>query len=103
AAQAHGPSARPRRPDVERALSAPGHDPAGRDPAPRRARSGEPGRGAVAWAREAALPQPGAAARDLRPLDPQVRAAAPQGSARSETPSGRRRGLTPTPSIRRTP
>src|SRR5512142_2951806 len=89
AAEAPGPAARARRPDLERAVSPPGHESAGCDPAPRRARSGEPRGGAVAWAREAALPQPGAAAGGLRPLDSQVRAAAPRGVARPETPAGR--------------
>src|SRR5579864_8087942 len=44
----------------------------------------------MARAREAALSQPGAAAGNLRPLDPQVRETASQGSARPEAPFGRR-------------
>src|SRR4030095_11933076 len=80
-----------------RAVPASRDDAPGSHPAPRRARGGEPGGGAVARAREGALPQPGAAAGDLRPLDLQVREAAPQGPARPEAPPGRRRqGLTQT-------
>src|SRR5215470_3583063 len=91
APEAPGPPARPRRPDAERDLPAPGHDPPGSESAPGRARGREPHRGAVARAREAALPQPGTAARALRPLGPQVRAAAAQGPSRSETPARRAR------------
>src|SRR5205814_10661014 len=87
-AQAAGPAARTRRPHPQRLVRAPGHDAAGRDAAPGRAGSGEPGGHPMARPREVALPQSGAAAADLRALDSHVRKAAPQGPERPETTTG---------------
>src|SRR5690242_5199708 len=87
-AQAAGRAARARRPDARRAVRAPRHDAAGRDAAPGRPRGGEPRGHRAPRPREAALPQPGAAAGDLRPLDRQVREAPPEGAHRPETTTG---------------
>jgi len=71
-------------------VRAPGHDAAGCDATSARAGNSEPGGHHVARPREAALPQSGATAGDLRALDRQVREAAPQGAGRPETTTGER-------------
>src|SRR5262249_44076075 len=88
--QASGPPIRKRRPDAGRAVRAPRHDAAGRDPASELARGGQPDRHGLAGEGEAALPQSRAALRHLRALDREVRAAATQGVAGAEEKARRR-------------
>src|SRR5438094_871656 len=64
-AQAPRPPLCDQRPDARRARRAPRHDAPGGDAAPRPAGRGEPRRHLLARAREAPLPQPRAALRDL--------------------------------------
>src|SRR5436190_542768 len=89
-AQAPRPALCDERADAGRARRAPRHDAPGGDAAPGPSGGGEPRRHLVARAREAALPQPRAALRDLRTLDRQVRALAPARAARPEATAGRR-------------
>src|SRR5690348_2901992 len=90
-AQAPGFVARPRWPHLDRALQPPRHDASGRDPPPGAAGGGESRGYATSRAREAALPQSGAATGDLRAVDRQVREAAPQSAVRTERTAGKDR------------
>src|SRR6202142_1880346 len=72
------------RADARRIVRAPRHDAAGGHQASPVAGEGEPGGGGLARAREAALSESGAVARDQRALDWQIRTPSPAGARRSE-------------------
>src|SRR5262249_21898127 len=65
------------RPDAERAVRRARDDPPGRDEASRRSRRSQPAVDEAAGPREAAFHQPGADPCDRRPLDTEIRGAAP--------------------------
>src|SRR5208283_5595139 len=89
--EAAGPVAPEQRADARRVVPAPRHDAAGGHQASGVVGSGEPGRRRLARAREAALSESSAVARDLRALDWQIRTPSPPGVERFEKGSRKER------------
>src|SRR5208282_1162368 len=87
--EAAGPVAPEQRADADGTVQGSGHDAAGGHQAFGVAGGGKPGGRGLARAREAAFPESGAVARDLRALDWQIRTPSPTGVERFEKRSRR--------------